>query len=379
MTATLERLVVPIEWKASTDDDQTLEGYASTFGNVDLGGDVVVKGAFAKTIANIKANGIPLLADHVPSVNSVLGTIFDAVEDGKGLKIKARFSSAQSAQDARTKLVEGHVNRMSIGYETIKHSFSDKNGQRVRLLEEIKLWETSVVVFPMNPDAVISRVKSIIATTDLPEVDYASLLRDAKAAREQATERAGDDGKASTQPEGKATANETREALDTALREHFKSTRQYAWLRDYDEAKVWYEVHGGGVAAGIFQRDYTIDDQASVEFGETEVKVRMVVQYVPVNDDGEADDSKATTLRVEAKTSEGDESSASGDEPEAEAAAPAASEDDESSALTDEVKGWDRWRSAAILNDRPTGMADPATRARLEATLGLVEQAIEAN
>lgn len=134
----LERLVVPIEWKAA-DDDQTLEGFASTFGNVDLQGDVVVKGAFKKTIANIKANGIPLLADHIPSTAHVLGTIFDAEERDKGLWIKARLSKAPSAQDTRTKLIEGHLKKMSIGYETMDHAFEDtKDGQRVRLLKELK-------------------------------------------------------------------------------------------------------------------------------------------------------------------------------------------------------------------------------------------------
>src|SRR5699024_11634335 len=46
----MERMTVDIEWKAAADDDGTLEGYASTFGNVDLGQDVVEKGAFLDTI-----------------------------------------------------------------------------------------------------------------------------------------------------------------------------------------------------------------------------------------------------------------------------------------------------------------------------------------
>lgn len=163
----LERLTVPIEWKATDDGSGTLEGYASTFGNVDLGGDVVLPGAFAKTIANIKANGIPLLADHVASTASVLGTIYDAAEDERGLRIKARFSSAPSAQDVRTKLLEGHLTRMSIGYEPMDHAYEDlEDGRRVRLLKEIKLWETSVVVFPMNPEAAVSRVKSLLGGLD---------------------------------------------------------------------------------------------------------------------------------------------------------------------------------------------------------------------
>ncbi len=73
----MDRMTVTVEWKATGSDDGTLEGYASTFGNIDLGADVVVKGAFTDTIGNIKAHGIPLLADHVASTSSVLGTIFD--------------------------------------------------------------------------------------------------------------------------------------------------------------------------------------------------------------------------------------------------------------------------------------------------------------
>lgn len=183
---TLERLVVPIEWKAADVGDGVLEGYASTFGNVDLGGDVIVKGAFKKTIANIKANGIPLLADHMPTVNSVLGTIFDAKEDDYGLLVRAQMSAAQSAQDARMKMIEGHVNKMSIGYETMNADMEDRNGEPVRLLKEIKLWEASVVVFPMNPQAVISRVKSIMEMNDctalLPTGAYDQMVAAAKSA-----------------------------------------------------------------------------------------------------------------------------------------------------------------------------------------------------
>lgn len=156
----MERMTVAIEWKA-TGDDGTLEGYASTFGNVDLGDDVIEKGAFADTIGNIKTAGIPLLADHVASTASVLGTIYDAREDRKGLYIKARFSSAASAQDVRTKLVEGHLNKMSIGYEPVKFAFEEREGKTIRVLQQIKLWETSVVVFPMNPEAAVSRVKCL--------------------------------------------------------------------------------------------------------------------------------------------------------------------------------------------------------------------------
>lgn len=159
----LQRLVVPCEWKAVDGETNTLIGYASTFGNVDLGGDVVQKGAFTKTIRAAKANGgkWPFLADHMAATTSVLGSIVDASEDQKGLKIKVQFSSAPSAQDTRIKMLEGHIDRMSIGYEPKAWDFStDDQGESIRVLKEIKLWEVSAVVFPMNPEAVVETVKS---------------------------------------------------------------------------------------------------------------------------------------------------------------------------------------------------------------------------
>jgi phage head maturation protease len=57
-------------------------------------------------------------------------------------------------------LLEGHLSKLSIGYETTDDAYEERGGQRVRLLKGIKLWETSVVVFPMNAQAVVSTVKS---------------------------------------------------------------------------------------------------------------------------------------------------------------------------------------------------------------------------
>lgn len=156
--ATLERKVVGCRWKA--DASGALVGYASTFGNVDLGGDVVERGAFTDAVASIRAQGIPLLADHVPMTAAVLGTIYDASEDERGLVIRARFASTRNAQDTRTLLAEGHVSNLSIGYEATRYRFEDRDGRQVRVLEAVELWETSVVVFPMNTEATVQGVKS---------------------------------------------------------------------------------------------------------------------------------------------------------------------------------------------------------------------------
>lgn len=164
----IQRLIVPVDWKAASDDGEsgTLEGYLSTFGNTDLQGDVIERGAFAKTVNRVNKDGIPLLADHNASVRDVLGTIVQASEDSHGLKIKARFASDPDSQAVRQKLLDGHLKAMSIGYEPKEWGIREEaDGQRVRVLKEVKLWEGSVVVFPANPEALVGAVKSAVRST----------------------------------------------------------------------------------------------------------------------------------------------------------------------------------------------------------------------
>lgn len=342
----MERLTVPIEWKASGDGSGTLEGYASTFGNVDLGGDVVVKGAFVKTIGNIKANGIPLLADHVASTASVLGTIVDAKEDANGLWIKASFSSAPSAQDVRIKLLEGHLKTMSIGYETIDYAYKEADGRRVRALKEIKLWETSVVVFPMNPEAVVSRVKSIAGALD---VDARAALAAELAIAE------------------KSTANDVRDALNSLVREAYGAEGVDVWIRDWDDATVWFTEMSADESS-TYGQQYTSDADGNLELTGERIKVRPVTSYVP--------DGKSVTLTdipAEAGEQPVDEAGEGGPDEGAQQQA----SDELAGGATVEGAHWDRWASEALLagND-PDAMVDPADVAGLRTLLELNETAL---
>src|SRR6266478_5874849 len=96
-----EHMIVPVEWKAvSAGGPGELEGYASVFGNVDLGGDVVLLGAFKKTLSDGSRSKqpLPLIADHDTSTEGVIGSVRQAKEDGIGLWIKAGFASTAKAQ-----------------------------------------------------------------------------------------------------------------------------------------------------------------------------------------------------------------------------------------------------------------------------------------
>jgi HK97 family phage prohead protease len=155
----LRRLSTAAEWKTvSGSDAGELEGYASVFGNVDQGGDVVLPGAFKRTLHDWShaRQPLPLLADHQLSTDGVIGSVVHAVEDHFGLKVRARFSSDPKAQSVRTKMIEGHLRGMSFTYEPKKSYAGEKDGRRVRFLQEVRLFETTITPFPMNQLAVAS-------------------------------------------------------------------------------------------------------------------------------------------------------------------------------------------------------------------------------
>lgn len=137
-----------------------LEGYASVFDNTDLGGDIVVKGAFSKTLKErLKKKFIKLYDSHMifEGTQAVIGVVTDAKEDDYGLWFQALFSSVQRAQDIRQKIKEGVLNALSFGYDVVK--FEDNSASKTRLLKELKLYEISVVPWGMNPKAEITAAK----------------------------------------------------------------------------------------------------------------------------------------------------------------------------------------------------------------------------
>lgn len=143
-------------------DEGKIEGYASTFGNVDLGLDVVDKGAFTKTIKESKGK-IPILADHDP--REQLGWNQSAGEDNKGLWVEGQLNmKVQKAVERHSLAKQAHeigANAgLSIGYYTIKAE-PDSQQPRIRRLKELKLVEYSFVTFPMNTMAMVSAAKHL--------------------------------------------------------------------------------------------------------------------------------------------------------------------------------------------------------------------------
>lgn len=134
--------------------DRTFSGYASTW-DLDLGGDLITRGAFTKTIQ--EAGGrVKVLWQH----SEPIGRPVAMEEDEKGLFVTAKISKTRLGDEALELMHDGVIDRMSIGYR-IPEGKSEYNADGIRIIRELKLLEFSLVTFPMNEAAVITDVKRV--------------------------------------------------------------------------------------------------------------------------------------------------------------------------------------------------------------------------
>lgn len=140
-----------------------IEGYASLFGVEDGGGDVVLSGAFKRSLAKRGAAGVKMLWQH--KAEEPIGVWTAIEEDARGLKVAGRLDlSVARAREALSLLRSGAVDGLSIGFRT-RSAATDKSSG-VRRLIEIDLWEISLVTFPMLTQARVSKVKRAPVSID---------------------------------------------------------------------------------------------------------------------------------------------------------------------------------------------------------------------
>jgi len=152
----LERKTVKFEVKDVDEEEGTFSGYASTFSDEpDSYGDIVDPGAFKKTLKAQKGQ-IVCLFNH--SVMEPIGKPIEMYEDEKGLFIKAKLTlGVQRATEVLALMKDKVITQMSIGYQTIR----EIHKEGIRHLKELKLYDTSPVVFAANTEAVITGVKEM--------------------------------------------------------------------------------------------------------------------------------------------------------------------------------------------------------------------------
>lgn len=170
---------VPLELKASSDDGK-FSGYGSVFNVLDKGGDIIVPGAFTASLAKWKSSGrkVPVLWQH--DTGEPIGNWEDLKEDDHGLLGDADLwlEDAPYARLAQKGMKTKTITGLSIGYRVKR--FSKDTATGVFTLQELDLVEISVVTNPMNDQARVSDVKSLIEAGKLPSLpEFEGFLREA--------------------------------------------------------------------------------------------------------------------------------------------------------------------------------------------------------
>ncbi|MDR1494474.1 MAG: HK97 family phage prohead protease [Rickettsiales bacterium] len=136
------------------DESGKFYGYANVFNVEDSQGDIVLNGAFSKTLRD--ARNIKLLFQHNPK--DVMGQITLLREDVLGLYVEGRIHlEDQLGKNIYRYIQNDLLNGLSIGY-SVNDSSIDGRGRR--LIKSLTLLEISLVSSPANRFSKIIYCKS---------------------------------------------------------------------------------------------------------------------------------------------------------------------------------------------------------------------------
>lgn len=168
------------------------EGYGSVFNNEDDGGDVMLPGAFEKSLDAHRAAGTmpKMLLNHGsmgaspfggndPMADLPIGKWTKMAEDSHGLQVKGRLINldTERGKNIYGAMKEGELSGLSIGYRAKDFIRGTKPNEPRRQLKAVDLFEVSPVTFPMNTLAGISTVKRAGSISTIRE--FEDFLRDA--------------------------------------------------------------------------------------------------------------------------------------------------------------------------------------------------------
>ena len=147
----MEQATQQLELK-SLGEDGSFEGLAAAYGNIDSHGDRIEHGAFKSA----EGVDIPLLFAHKTDQPIGIATV---TETPQGLMVKGKLLlDTVAGSEAYSRLKAGVLKALSVGFQLPKDGAAMRNG--VRVISSAVLKEISLVVFPANPLAAVTTVKS---------------------------------------------------------------------------------------------------------------------------------------------------------------------------------------------------------------------------
>lgn len=133
-----------------------VKGYGSVFNNIDSDNDIILAGAYTKTL---QENGSRVRYCNQHRIDQPLGKFTELREDGNGLYFVAEIPKTRLGEDVLLLMKNGVINENSVGIMPIVKSFRQDG---VRELKEVKLYEISCVTLAANPLAMITDAKGEI-------------------------------------------------------------------------------------------------------------------------------------------------------------------------------------------------------------------------
>ena len=154
----IARDTLDVECRFAADDAGTFTGYAAKFGEVNAHNEIVMPGAFARTIADHKARGInpPMLWSHDQS--QPIGVWDSLAEDATGLAVRGRLVlDTAKGREAHALMRAGAITGLSIGFRNAK---ATRAASGVRQIADLDLGEISLVTLPSASNARIISVRN---------------------------------------------------------------------------------------------------------------------------------------------------------------------------------------------------------------------------
>lgn len=163
------------------EDVTIVEGYITTYGNVDNAGDVIQRGALDGFIEDFNNGEVMLRMLFQHQRNQIIGQWTELQSDEFGVFATGEiFEDIQLGADIATLVRRGLLDSFSIGFVADENGFEQRRGGG-RLFTEIRLVETSVVDVPANSRARITEVRADDGSLDYVKIE--KLLRDAGLSR----------------------------------------------------------------------------------------------------------------------------------------------------------------------------------------------------
>lgn len=162
------RAYQPVEVRVSDDGEAPkIVGHAAVFDELSepLGfmypfREKIKRGAFRESIG---VDDVRALWNHNPDWvlgRNKAGTL-RMREDDRGLAVEIDPPDTQWARDLLTSIRRGDVNQMSFGFQVIDDDWSTENGESVRTLKKVRLFDVSVVTYPAYPQTDVAVRSSI--------------------------------------------------------------------------------------------------------------------------------------------------------------------------------------------------------------------------